>query len=56
MYHGAVEEMVPFMARCGYICPTYTNPADFLFMVCVGGGLALPLCVGGLSFPLALTG
>lgn len=31
LYHGTVAEMVPYFSRLGYTCPTYTNPADFLF-------------------------
>jgi len=32
IYHGPAEGMVPFFAKQGYVCPQYTNPADYLFM------------------------
>jgi len=32
IYHGPAEHMVPYFAHYGYICPQYTNPADYLFM------------------------
>jgi hypothetical protein len=31
LFHASVETMVQFLDRLGYQCPTYTNPADFLF-------------------------
>jgi ATP-binding cassette subfamily G (WHITE) protein 1 len=32
IYHGPAEHMVPYFAKQGYVCPQYTNPADYLFM------------------------
>jgi len=32
IYHGPAEEMVPYFASLGFVCPQYTNPADYLFM------------------------
>eukprot|EP00127_Corallochytrium_limacisporum_P002802 Clim_evm15s141 gene=Clim_evmTU15s141 len=32
MYHGPVRKIVEYFAKRGYPTPTYSNPADFLFM------------------------
>jgi hypothetical protein len=29
VYSGPAKEMLPYFAKQGYICPPYTNPADF---------------------------
>ena len=40
IYHGEIEHMVPFFSRIGYDCPTYTNPADYLFKDILNNGLS----------------
>jgi ATP-binding cassette subfamily G (WHITE) protein 1 len=32
IYQGGAEEVVPYFAKLGFVCPKYTNPSDFLFM------------------------
>ena len=41
LFHAPVDAMVPYFDRNGYTCPTYTNPADYLFREVSGswGGL-----------------
>lgn len=32
VYGGAVTDLIPYFASLGYQCPTYSNPADYLFL------------------------
>ncbi|MEW5304769.1 MAG: hypothetical protein WDW36_007357 [Sanguina aurantia] len=32
LYQGLAEKMVEYFGSIGYVCPHYTNPADYLFM------------------------
>jgi ATP-binding cassette subfamily G (WHITE) protein 1 len=32
VYHGSVEDSVPYFAGIGFPCPLYNNPADYFFM------------------------
>lgn len=32
IYHGPVSEVLAYFATLGHTCPSYMNPADFLFM------------------------
>lgn len=38
IYLGEAEAMVEYFAGLGYRCPTYTNPADYLFMDILNSG------------------
>ncbi|PVU93150.1 hypothetical protein BB559_003432 [Furculomyces boomerangus] len=31
IYFGPQNNVVPYFSEIGYVCPTYTNPADFMF-------------------------
>lgn len=32
VYHGPLSEVLDYFSALGHVCPTYMNPADFLFM------------------------
>jgi len=32
IYHGEIEKAVDYFGSLGYVCPTYVNPSDFIFM------------------------
>eukprot|EP00164_Ancoracysta_twista_P000118 GFYU01000172.1.p1 GENE.GFYU01000172.1~~GFYU01000172.1.p1 ORF type:complete len:677 (+),score=259.76 GFYU01000172.1:101-2131(+) len=38
LYHGAIHDVVDYFAKLGFECPTYTNPADYIFMSILNAG------------------